>query len=107
MTAQPSARPCRRRCAVERVEGRALVRADRAGEQQFEPFGGVVVAADGVVQVVARITLRGCCAATKPPPSLDRHVRRDGAARGLVSTHPGTAAALDAPNHSSLTPADA
>jgi hypothetical protein len=28
-------------------------------------------------------------------------------ARGLASPHPGTAAALDAPNRSSLTPADA
>jgi hypothetical protein len=67
--------------------------ANRACQQQLEPFGGVVVAAGGVVQVVAapltvtrhtsrggeqprpRITVRRGCAATKPPPSLDRHVR--------------------------------
>jgi hypothetical protein len=71
--------------------------ADRAGEQQLEPFGGLVVAAGRVVQVVARlltvtrdtsrggqqerprIASRGDAAATKPPPLLDRHVRRDGA----------------------------
>jgi hypothetical protein len=70
--------------------------ANRTCEQQLEPFGGVVVAADGVVQVVAapftvtrhtsrggeqpspRITLCEGYAATKSPPSLDRHVR-DGA----------------------------
>src|SRR3954465_11827474 len=78
---RPRRRQRRLRCAVERVQGLALAPAEwvdggpgrlepglvreavnplpglaaRAGEQQLEPLGGLVVAAGRVVQVVARL----------------------------------------------------